>query len=68
MPQITDRKNVRLNINVCRHAAVLDGKQWRSVMGDDYFSAIKLIACVKYVLDSILCDAVVNRFAHCHKC
>jgi hypothetical protein len=29
-------------------------------MGDDYFSALKLIACEKDVVDSSLCDAVIN--------
>jgi hypothetical protein len=51
----------------CRNA-VLDGKKWRSVMGDDYFSAIQLIASVKDVVDSISCDATINRFAYCHQC
>jgi hypothetical protein len=37
-------------------------------MGDDYFSAIKLIAFVKDFVDSISCDAVINRFAHYHQC
>jgi hypothetical protein len=32
-------------------------------MGDDYFSAFKLIdRCVKDVVDSISCDAVINRY------
>jgi hypothetical protein len=39
---------------------VLDGKKWRSVMGHDYFSAIKLIACVKDVVASISCDAAIT--------
>jgi hypothetical protein len=43
-------------------------KKWRSVMGDDYFSAIKLIAYVKDAVDSISCDAVIKRFAHCPQC
>jgi hypothetical protein len=31
------------------------------------FFAIKLTAsCVKDVVDSISCDAAINRFAHCH--
>jgi hypothetical protein len=48
---------------------IIDGIKWRSVMGDDYFSAIKLIAWVKDVVDSrpISCDAAINRFAHCHQ-
>ena len=32
-------------------------------MGDDYFSAFMLIACEKNVVDSISCDAVINKFA-----
>ena len=32
-------------------------------MGDDYFSAIMLIACEKNVVDSISCDPVINKFA-----
>ena len=32
-------------------------------MGDDYFSAFMLIACEKDVVDSISCDAVINKFA-----
>jgi hypothetical protein len=36
-------------------------------MGDDYFLAIKFIAYVKDV-DSISCDAVINRLAHCDQC
>ena len=35
-------------------------------MGDDYFSALKLIACEKEVVDSISCDAVINRFSQLH--
>ena len=31
-----------------------------------YFSALKLIACEKDVVDSISCDAVINRFAQLH--
>jgi hypothetical protein len=49
----------------------IDRKKWPFVMGDDYFSAIKLIASVKDVVDSISSDAAVkliNRFAHCHQC
>jgi hypothetical protein len=30
-------QNVGINTNVCRHAAVLDGKKRCSVIGDDYF-------------------------------
>jgi hypothetical protein len=40
---------------------ILDGKKWRSVMGDDYFSAINLIACVKDIADSILCHAAIKK-------
>jgi hypothetical protein len=35
-------------------------------MDDDYFSALKLIASVKDDVDSISCDAVLNRYVHCH--
>jgi hypothetical protein len=37
-------------------------------MGDDYFSAYELITCVKDVVDSISCDAAINRVAHCYQC
>ena len=32
-------------------------------MGDGYFSAYMLIACEKDVVDSISCDAVINKLA-----
>jgi hypothetical protein len=45
-----DRKNVGININVCRHAAMpyktaKSGAPLR--VHDDHFSALRLIACVK---------------------
>jgi hypothetical protein len=46
----------------------IDDKKWCSVMGDDYFSALKLMAFEKDDVDSSLCDAVINRYAHCHQC
>ena len=44
----------------------VDDKKWCSVMSDDYFAALELIACEKDVVDSISCDAVINRFAQIH--
>jgi hypothetical protein len=44
-------------LKTCRRHCVVD-KKLRTVNGDDYFSALKLIACVKGVVDSMSCDAI----------
>jgi hypothetical protein len=65
-----DGKNIVINIKYKLQAccnAVLDGIGG-SVMGDDYISAIKFIACVKDVVNNVSCDAAINRFEHCHQC